>query len=96
MAASTLVALVVSFMRRRELGSGEEPATLEYGRGHGALLRSIVLTMLFFWGWIWTLNPDSETGDAVTSHLIYFPLVDSLFVVVALAVGRYLWNEAGD
>ena len=32
----------------------------------------------------------------MTSHLIYFPLVDSLFVVVALAVGRYLWNESGD
>ena len=96
MAASTLVALVVSFMRRRELGSGEEPGALEYVRVTVLYYGSIVLTMLFFWGWIWTLNPDSETGDAVTSHLIYFPLVDSLFVVVALAVGRYLWNEAGD
>ena len=96
MAASTLVALVVSFMRRRELGSGEEPGALEYVRVTVLYYGAIVLTMLFFWGWIWTLNPDSETGDAVTSHLIYFPLVDSLFVVVALAVGRYLWNEAGD
>ncbi len=95
MAASTLVALVVSFMRRRELGSGE-PATLESVGVTVLYYGSIVLTMLFFWGWIWTLNPDSETGDAVTSHLIYFPLVDSLFVVVALAVGRHLWNESSD
>ena len=96
MAASTLVALVVSFMRGRELGGGEEPGALEYVRVTVLYYGAIVLTMLFFWGWIWTLNPDSETGDAVTSHLIYFPLVDSLFVVVALAVGRHLWNEAGD
>ncbi len=95
MAASTLVALVVSFLRQRELDGGA-PATLE-SVGVTALFHgSIVLTMLFFWGWIWTLNPDSETGDAVTSHIIYFPLVDSLFVVVALAVGRHLWSESGD
>ena len=65
-------------------------------RGYGALLRIDRATLLFFWGWIWTLNPDSETGEAVTSHIIYFPLVDSLFVVFALAVGRHRWNEAGD
>jgi hypothetical protein len=56
---------------------------------------TIVLTMLFFWEWFWTLNPDSETGDAVTSHLIYFPIVDSLFVVVALSTGSYLWRDGG-
>ena len=95
MAASTLVALVVSFLRKRELADGE-PDTLESVGVTVLYYGSIVLTMLFFWGWIWTLNPDSETGDAVTSHLIYFPLVDSIFVVVALAVGRHLWNESGD
>ena len=95
MAASTLVALVVSFLRWRDLGSGE-PATLDSVGVSVLFYASIVLTMLFFWGWIWTLNPDSETGEAVTSHVIYFPLVDSLFVVVALAVGHLLWSEAGD
>ena len=95
MAASTLVALVVSVLRKRELGSGE-PATLESVGVIALFYGSIVLTMLFFWGWIWTLNPDSETGEAVTSHIVYFPLVDSLFVVVALAVGRHLWNASGD
>ena len=86
---------MVSFLRKRELANGE-PDTLESVGVTVLYYGSIVLTMLFFWGWIWTLNPDSETGDAVTSHLIYFPLVDSIFVVVALAVGRYLWNESGD
>ena len=92
MAGAVVVALVVSYLRRRALRS-EEASALEYVRVSMAYYGSIVLTMLFFWGWFWTLNPDSETGDAVTSHLIYFPVVDALFVVVALATGRHLWND---
>ena len=93
MAASTVVALVVGYMRKRDQ-AGEEPSTIEYLRVSFAFYGAVVLAMLFFWGWIWTLNPDSETGEAVTSHVVYFPIVDALFVVVALATGRYLWTEA--
>ncbi len=92
MAAGVLVALVASYLRRRIQGSGGAN-TLKYVRASVIYYGAIVLTMLFFWGWIWTLNPDSETGDAVTSHLIYFPIVDSLFVVVALSAGCHLWKE---
>ena len=55
----------------------------------------IVLAMLFYWEWFWTLNPDSETGEAVTSHMVYFPLVDALLTVLALIVGKRMWS-AGD
>ena len=67
---------------------------VEYLRVASAYYGAIVLAMLFFRGWFWTLNPDSETGEAVTSHVVYFPIVDALFVVIALATGRYLWNDA--
>ena len=93
MAASTLVALVVGYLRKRAQ-TGMEPSVVEYVRVSFAFYGAVALTMLFFWGWIWTLNPDSETGEAVTSHVIYFPIVDALFVVIALATGRYLWSEA--
>ena len=93
MAASTLIALVVGYMRKRAQ-TGMEPSVVEYVRVSFAFYGAVALTMLFFWGWIWTLNPDSETGEAVTSHVIYFPIVDALFVVIALATGRYLWDEA--
>ena len=93
MAAATLVALVVGYMRKRAQ-AGMEPSVVEYVRVSFAFYGAVVLAMLFFWGWIWTLNPDSETGEAVTSHLVYFPIVDALFVVIALATGRYLWSEA--
>ena len=94
MAAGVVIALVVSCLRRRALGA-EEVSALDYVRVTAAYYGAIVLTMLFFWGWIWTLNPDSETGDAVTSHIIHFPAVDALFVVIALATGRHLWRCAG-
>ena len=70
--------------------------TLEHLRVSIAFYGAIVLTMLFFWEWIWTLNPESETGGAVTSHLIYFPIVDALLVVLALLVGRRFWKEGSD
>ena len=95
MAVAVLVALVVSFQRRRALGN-MEAGVLEYVRTSVTWYGAIVLTMLFFWEWFWTLNPDSETGEAVTSHLVYFPIVDALFVVVALSTGRHLWNVASD
>ena len=89
MAASTLIALVVGYLRKRAQ-TGMEPSVVEYVRVSFAFYGAVALAMLFFWGWIWTLNPDSETGEAVTSHVIYFPIVDALFVVIALATGRYL------
>ena len=94
MAVGAFVTLVVGYLRRRALGSGEA-STLEYLRTSMAYYGAIVLVMLFFWEWFWTLNPDSETGDAVTSHLIYFPIVDALFVVVSLTTARHLWNDGG-
>ncbi len=93
MAAGVLVVLGVSFQRRRAHGNAGQGG-LEYVRTSVTWYGAIVLTMLFFWGWLWTLNPDSETGDAVTSHLVYFPIVDALFVVVALTTGRHLWADA--
>ena len=97
MAVAALIILAVGFLRKRVLDSaGEEGAsTLDHVRGSFVFYGGIVLTMLFFWEWFWTLNPDSETGEAVTSHMVYFPLVDALFTVLALIVGKRMWN-AGD
>ena len=97
MAVAVLIILVVGFLRKRVLDSaGEEGAsTLDHVRGSFVFYGGIVLAMLFYWEWFWTLNPDSETGEAVTSHMVYFPLVDALLTVLALIVGRRMWS-AGD
>ena len=73
--------------------SNESDGTLERVGKSALFYGAIVLTMLYFWEWFWTLSPDSETGDAVTSHIVYLPIVDALFVVISLAVGRHLWND---
>ena len=93
MVAAAMVILVVGFQRRRDPALADVGA-VEYLRGSFAYYGAIVLVMLMLWEWYWTLNPSSETGDAVTAHLIYFPLVNALFVVLALATGRHIWNEA--
>ena len=95
MAAATLVCLVEAFLQGR-VPASESDGTLERVQRSALFYGAIVLTMLFFWEWFWTLNPESETGDAVTSHIVYFPIVDALFVVISLAVGRHLWGGRGD
>lgn len=92
MAAAVLVCLVEAFLQSR-IPANEGDGTLERVQRSALFYGAIVLTMLYFWEWFWTLNPESETGDAVTSHVVYFPIVDALFVVISLAVGRSLWSS---
>ena len=94
MAASVLIVMVVAFLRKH-VRERDELIVTEYLRLNLVYYGAIALTMLFFWEWFWTLNPDSETGDAVTSHIVYFPIMDALFVALSLSVGRRLWSEAG-
>lgn len=88
MVAGVVIVLVANFLEKRRQdadGANDLGSSLVF---YGA----IVLTMLFFWEWFWTLNPDSETGNAAISHTVYFPLVDALYVVIALTTGRCHWR----
>lgn len=91
MAVTVFIILVASYLQRRAVG--KDASTFDQLRASLTFYGAIALTMLFFWEWLWTLNPDSETGDAVTSHIIYFPIVDALFSVLALTTGRHLWSD---
>ena len=96
MAVAAVIILVKGFLMRRAHAheDGACSDTLEHMRGeHCVLWGDSPDDAVLSWEWIWTLNPASETGDAVTSHLIYFPIVDALLVVLALLVGRRLWKE---
>ena len=95
MAVGVVVMLVVSFLRKRALGDRDGGSDLEAARVSLVFYGAVVLTMLFFWEWFWTLNPESETGEAVTSHIVYFPLMDALYVVLGLSIGRRIWRKAG-
>ena len=94
MAAAVLIMLVKGFLMRRGRDAQESSSDpIEHLRVSIAFYGTIVLSTLFYWGWFWTLNPESETGEAVTSHLVYFPIVDSLFVVLCVLIGRRFWKE---
>lgn len=92
MAAGVVVIMVAAVRAYRSFGDGERD-TVGYLRSRLTSYGAVVLAMLFFWGWLWTLNPESETGGAVTSHLVYFPIMDALYVVLALSNARRLWDE---
>ena len=93
MAAATLIILVLGCYRKCSIcRGGDQVGNLDRVAANVAFYGAVALAMLFFWEWFWTLNPDSETGDAVTSHLIYFPIVDALFTILGLASGKYLWT----
>ena len=95
MAVAVIIVLVVGCLRKRILDNMDDVSVIDHLRGSFVFYGAIVLTMLFFWEWFWTLDPKSETGDAVTSHMVYFPMVDSLLTVLAFIVGKRMWS-AGD
>ena len=90
MAAGVVIVLAAGYIckRRRDASGASDLA------GSLVFYGAIALTMLFFWEWFWTLNPDSETGNAAISHTVYFPLVDALYTVLALTTGRELWRAS--
>ena len=90
MAAGVVVIMVAAVGSYRAFGD-DDRNTVGYLRFRLGSYGAVVLAMLFFWGWLWTLNPESETGAAVTSHLVYFPVMDALYVVLALSTARRLW-----
>lgn len=94
MAVGVAIAMIVSYIRYRAAKRGDADS-MGALRASLVFYGAIVLTMIFFWNWIWTLNPDSETGLAVNSHMIHFPLTDALFTVIGLSTAKYLWRDGG-
>ncbi len=92
MAVGVVIAMIANYARYRA-AKAEDPDSMGSLRASLVFYGAIALTMIFFWNLIWTLNPDSETGEAVTSHMIYFPLADALFTVIGLSTAKYLWSE---
>ena len=72
MAAAVVLSLIVNFRRRFAIGDWRY-TDIENLLVSTTYFAAIALAMLFFWGWLWTLNPDSETGDAVNLSLDLLP-----------------------
>ena len=94
MAVGVAIAMIVSYVRYMA-AKRMDADSMGSLRASMVFYGAIVLTMIFYWNWIWTLNPDSETGLAVNSHMIHFPLADALFTVIGLSTAKYLWKDEG-
>ena len=92
MTVGTIFIVLTGIHRRISLG--EDASTTDQLVARFVFYGGFILAMLYFWGWFWTLNPDSETGNAVTSHLVYFPIVDAIYVVLAVSNGRFIFRNA--
>ncbi len=97
MAVAVVVSLLISFHRVRSLNGGpNDPVTREYLGATALFLGTTGLIIIFYWNWLWTLFPESETGLAAQSHLNHFPWMDVLFTWVAGSAGLYLWRAVGE
>ena len=88
MAVGAATALVVSLMRVREAGR------LPDWRATTMLIAAAALFLLFFRLWLsWEVYDSAETPPWAIRLLLWY-LIDVLFVIVSITVGRYLLRTA--
>ena len=66
MAVGVAIALIAGYIEYRGV-KREDPDSMKSLRATLVFCGAIVLAKIYYWNWIWTLNTDSETGEAVSS-----------------------------
>ena len=94
MALGVILMVVLTFLYRWRLDP-EQTDNYTCAIANGLFYGSVVLMMLFYWQYFWLLDTSSETGDAALSHIIYFPLMDAIYVVLGLIIGERLLRTGG-
>lgn len=94
MALGTILMVVLTFLYRWQLDP-EQTDNYTCAIANGLFYGSVVLVMLFFWQYFWLLDTSTETGDAAVSHIIHFPLMDAIYVVLGLIIGERLLRSGG-
>ena len=94
MALGVILMVVLTFLYRWRLDP-EQTDNYTCAIANGLFYGSVVLMMLFYWQYFWLLDTSSETGDAALSHIIYFPLMDAIYVVLGLIIGERLLRHGG-
>ena len=94
MALGVILMVVLTFLYRWRLDP-EQTDNYTCAIANGLFYGSVILMMLFYWQYFWLLDTSSETGDAALSHIIYFPLMDAIYVVLGLIIGERLLRTGG-
>ena len=89
MAVGIVAALGVHARRVRAADEASGPAGLA---ANAALWITLLLALWFFWNWFDFLNLETDAQSVVSQTI--WAIIDPLFVLVACATGRYLWQHA--
>lgn len=94
MAAGTVAALVVHWVRRHRLDSeGEDGAvTREYLGANVSFYAAALLAVLLFWNWFDAITAGGEPQGQ--THRFIWTLVNPAFIVLAGVTGCHLWRTA--
>ena len=90
MAGGVIVALVVTFLAKREAEAGDCD-TNTYIRVNVKFYTAAVLAVLFFWNWVNELASGGSEGDINGN---YWVLINTLYVILMVWVSLHLWTNA--
>ena len=89
MAFGVIAALALTYLHKR--GVGADSDTNAFICVNVAFYAAAFLAILFFWNWFDDLTV-GEDGQSNT-HLIFWVVIDALFVIIAGAISAHLWRE---
>ena len=91
MALGVIVALVVTFLAKREAEAGDCD-TNTYIRVNVKFYTAAVLPILFFWNWVNELVGGGGSEGDVNGN--YWALINTLYVILMAWVSLHLWSHA--
>ena len=89
MAAGIIVTLAYTFSYKR--GVDSDAGTLAHVCAYTAFYAAVVLAVLFVWNWFDDLTAGAD-GQSAT-RLIYWPIINTMYIVFTGTVGWHLWRK---
>lgn len=89
MAVGVVAALTHGWVHKRRLAV--DASTLTQLWVYAAFYAAIVLAVLFFWNWFDNLA--TTAGDQSQTHINYWIVVNTMYIVVSGTLSYHLWRE---
>ena len=97
-AIAIVIVLIVNVLRKRALDANgsDGSVTRDYLEVNLLFYVSIVVTVWFFWNWLFFgFFPDNEpAGAASDTHTLLWPFINALDIPLFGATGYHLWRKA--
>lgn len=93
-AFGVVAALIATYLRKRGLSADSSGADREHIWANTAFYAAAVLAIWFFWNWFDDLTVGAEGQSQV--RLIFWSIINPLFIILMGAVSARLWRDASD